>query len=115
MSIGRLPEREQRILEEMERALRRDRRFQRRLRRLSRSGHSGRPGRLARAGRRPTMSRRVFRTPGPWAVALLLAVSVALMVSGITTSEPGVLWAFAAVWPLTLYAAFWLLFRRTER
>lgn len=60
-------------------------------------------------------SRRVLRTPRPWAVALLLAVSVALMVSGVVTSEPGVIWAFAAVWPLTLYTAFRLLRRWRER
>lgn len=119
MSIGRLPEREQRILDEMERALRRDRGFQRRLRRMSRSRRSGRPrrpGRPVRADRRPgPSSRRVLRTPRPWAVALLLAVSVALMVSGVVTSEPGVIWAFAAVWPLTLYTAFRLLRRWRER
>lgn len=112
MSIGRLPDREQRILEEMERTLRRDRSLQRRLRRLSRSGPHGR---LARSDRRPPPSLLLFSTPRPWAVALLLAVSVGLMVSGITTGEPGVIWAFAAVWPLTLYAAFRLLSRWTKR
>ncbi|MFI5966211.1 hypothetical protein ACIA8J_29115 [Streptomyces asoensis] len=184
MSIGRLPEREQRILDEMERVLRRDRRFQRRLRRLSRSalvlptspslrarrpgifggrsvssgpGPSGGPepsgstappgspspsdrSRLLRRSRRPagafrrsgpdggpadgttqarhegTRPRPAFRRyPGPWTVAVLLAVSVTLMVYGITTYEPGVIWAFAAVWPLTLYTAFRLLRRPKVR
>ncbi|MBK3623601.1 hypothetical protein JHN59_01830 [Streptomyces sp. MBT49] len=46
---------------------------------------------------------------------MLLAVSVTLMVYGITTSEPGVIWAFAAVWPLTLYTAFRLLRRPKMR
>ncbi|MBT2676436.1 DUF3040 domain-containing protein [Streptomyces sp. ISL-14] len=102
MATGRLPDHEQRILEEMERALRRDRRLARRLRRLS------------RPSRRPRLSRLVSCTPRPWSVALLLAVSVGLMVSGMTTSEPGVIWAFAAVWPLTLYAVFRLLCHWTE-
>ncbi|MFG2466064.1 DUF3040 domain-containing protein [Streptomyces canus] len=99
MATGRLPDHEQRILEEMERALRRDRRLVRRLRRLS---------------RRRRLSRLVSCTPRPWAAALLLAASVGLMVSGIITSEPGVIWAFAAVWPVTLYGAFRLLCRWTE-
>ncbi|WP_435837018.1 hypothetical protein [Streptomyces asoensis] len=159
MSIGRLPDREQRILDEMERVLRRDRRFQRRLRRLSRSalvlpssprlrasgpgplgdrgalGHSGRSGLSGESGLpdrpepsghpdpsgRPRLFRRRERTrprpafhryPRPWTMAVLLALSVTLMVYGITTSEPGVIWAFAAVWPLTLYTAFRLLCRQ---
>ncbi|MFG2282798.1 hypothetical protein ACGFNQ_29475 [Streptomyces asoensis] len=184
MSIGRLPEREQRILDEMERALRRDRRFQRRLRRLSRSalvlptspslrtrrpgifggsglstrgsgpsggpepsGSTAPPGspapsdrpRLFRRSRGPgafrrsgpdggpadgttrarrerTRPRSAFRRyPRPWTVAVLLAASVTLMVYGITTSEPGVIWAFAAGWPLTLYTAFRLLRRPKMR
>jgi hypothetical protein len=36
------------------------------------------------------------------------------MVTGIVTSEPGVVWAFAAVWPVTLFAVFRLLCRWTE-
>jgi ferric-dicitrate binding protein FerR (iron transport regulator) len=102
MATGRLPDHEQRILQEMERALRRDRRLARRLRRLS------------RPNRRTRMSRLVSCTSRPWSVALLLAVSTAFMVAGIVTSQPGVIWAFAAVWPLTLYAAFRLLCRWTE-
>ncbi|MGV9883652.1 DUF3040 domain-containing protein [Streptomyces sp. NPDC003006] len=102
MSISRLPEHEQRILHQIERGLRRDRRLARRLRRLS------------RRGRRPSASRPVARPSHACAVALLLAVSVGLMVTGIRTSEPGVIWAFAVVWPVTLYAAFRLLCRWTE-
>ena len=102
MSIGRLPDHEQRILEEMERALRRDRRLDRRLRTL-------------RLSRRPDPARLLARVaayrPRGWTVAGLLAVSVALMVAGIVTSEPGVIWAFAVMWPLTLFAAFRLLCR----
>ncbi|NGO12618.1 DUF3040 domain-containing protein [Streptomyces sp. HC44] len=101
MATGRLPDREQRILEEMEADLRRDRRLRRRLRtlRIKRRLH---PARVA--GYQP-------RVP---TVALLVAVSVVLMVAGIRTSEPVVIWAFAALWPLTLFGVLRLLCRWTE-
>ncbi|GAB2859796.1 hypothetical protein GCM10027074_28640 [Streptomyces deserti] len=102
MSIDRLPDHEQRILDEMERALRRDRRLDRRLRTF-------------RPSRRPDPARALTRLahydPRPRTVAVLLTVSVALMVAGIITSQPGVIWAFAAVWPATLFAAFRLMCR----
>lgn len=99
MTTGRLSDDERRILAEMERALRRDRRLDKRLRTLR---------------WRPGLSRVASYTPRPWTVALLLAVSIALMVTGIATSAPAVIWAFAVVWPATLYAAFRLLCRWTE-
>src|SRR4051812_18571569 len=101
-TTGNGPSRAMSVRRAVERALRRDRRLARRLHRLS------------RRSRGPGLSRLVSCTPRPWAVALLLAVSVGLVVSGITTSEPGVIWAFAAVWPVTLYAAVRLLCRWTE-
>ncbi|AOW89761.1 MULTISPECIES: DUF3040 domain-containing protein [Streptomyces] len=101
MSIGRLPDHEQRILDEVERALRRDRRLDRRLRTL-------------RLARRPDLTRVAAYRPRTPTVLLLLALAVALMVAGIVTSEPGVLWSFAAVWPVTLFAVFRLLCRWTE-
>ncbi|AZM59239.1 MULTISPECIES: DUF3040 domain-containing protein [unclassified Streptomyces] len=102
MSIGRLPEHEQHILDEIERTLRRDRRLDRRLRTLTmrRGPDITRPLRRA-AGYRP---RR-------WTVAALLTVAVALMVTGIMTSAPWAIWAFAGVWPVALFAAFRLLCR----
>ncbi|CAL9624970.1 hypothetical protein SUDANB176_05934 [Streptomyces sp. enrichment culture] len=102
MSIGRLPDHEQHILDEIERALRRDRRLDRRLRTL----------RLHRGPDVPGLLRRTasYRPRGR-TVAALLAVSIALMVAGMVTSAPGVIWAFAAVWPPTLFAVFRLLCR----
>lgn len=50
----------------------------------------------------------------PWlatAVALFGAASVFLMVVGMLTSDPAVIWAFAILWPLTLLQAFRLLCR----
>ncbi|CAL9622800.1 hypothetical protein SUDANB15_05866 [Streptomyces sp. enrichment culture] len=102
MSTGRLPDHEQHVLDEIERSLRRDRRLDRRLRTL----------RLRRGPDVPRLLRRAasYRPRGR-TVAALLAVSVALMVAGMVTSAPGVIGAFAAVWPLTLFAAFRLLCR----
>ncbi|MEU9392911.1 hypothetical protein AB0D86_23275 [Streptomyces sp. NPDC048324] len=45
------------------------------------------------------------------AVTLLGAASLFLLVVGIRTSKPGVIWAFAAVWPLPLLQGFRLLCR----
>ncbi|MEU0286530.1 DUF3040 domain-containing protein [Streptomyces sp. NPDC052492] len=102
MSIGRLPEHEQNILDEIERSLRRDRRLDRLLR-------------GQRARRRPDVKRLLGRPatcrPRGRTVALLVAVSVALVVTGIVTSAPWALWTFAAVWPVTLFATFRLLCR----
>lgn len=102
MSIGRLPDHEQHILDEIERALSRDRRLARRLRTL-------------RVRRGPDVTRLPARItsyrPRGRTVAVLLAVSVALMVTGIVTSAPWAIWAFAAVWPPTLFAVFRLLCR----
>jgi hypothetical protein len=96
VSTNRLSDHEQRILDEIERALSRDRRLTRRLR-------------TARLRRCPDLSRAARRTPRPWTVAVLLVVALALMTAGALTSEPGVIWAFAAVWPAALFAAFRLL------
>jgi hypothetical protein len=38
-------------------------------------------------------------------------VAVALMVTGICTEEPAVIWTFAAVWPLALFGVLRLLCR----
>jgi hypothetical protein len=98
---GPLHDDERHILDEMERVLRRDRRLERRMRRLGRD--------------RPTVWARVVRhRPHPWTVGMLLVVSVGLMAAGIDTSEPAVIWAFAGVWSVTLYAMFRLLCAWTE-
>ncbi|MFG2026587.1 DUF3040 domain-containing protein [Streptomyces sp. NPDC048825] len=101
MATGRLPDREQRILEDIEADLRRDRRLRRRLRTL-------------RIKRRLNPAWIADYRPRVPTVALLLAMSVVLMVVGIRTSEPAVIWAFAALWPLTLFGLFRLLCRWTE-
>ncbi|MFI7500826.1 DUF3040 domain-containing protein [Streptomyces sp. NPDC049687] len=90
---ARLSFRERLVLKHIENELRRDRR-------LNRSLRAG-PG--VRAPRHD-----------PWlatAVTLLGAASVFLLVIGIRTSDRAVIWAFAAVWSLTLLQAFRLLCR----
>lgn len=101
MPPHRLSEREQRVLDEMERALRRDRRFDRRMRAL-------------RPGRRSLAARTAGYVPRRRTVAGLLTVSLTLMVTGIVTSAPAVIWAFAVLWPVTLCAVFRLLCHWTE-
>ncbi|MFD7712544.1 DUF3040 domain-containing protein [Streptomyces sp. NPDC059785] len=96
MTTSRLPDHEQRILDEMERVLRRDRRLDRRLRTL-------------RPGWRPDLSRVASYEPRLSSVALLLAVSVTLLVVGLATSDVGAIWAFAAVWPFALFGVVRLL------
>jgi hypothetical protein len=87
MDDVRLSLRERLILKDIEFALRRGRRF-------------GGPLRSARHS--------IWL---PTAVALFTLASVFLMVEGIRTSDPAVIWAFSAVWPLTLFQAFRLLCR----
>ncbi|MGW4277608.1 DUF3040 domain-containing protein [Streptomyces seoulensis] len=99
MSTRRLPEHEQKILDEIERALNRDRRLARRLRAAQ------------RRRRRPDPSRVAAYAPHPVTVTVLAAVALGLMTAGIVTSQVAVVWAFAAVWPVALFAGFRLLCR----
>lgn len=92
MDDSRLSARERIILGEIERALRRDRRLVKAMRPSSPSRPARRPARHA-----------VWL---PVAVALLAGVSITLIVVGVRTSRPAAIWAFAALWPVTLWLAF---------
>ncbi|MFF4187689.1 DUF3040 domain-containing protein [Streptomyces sp. NPDC001691] len=85
-----LSQREQNTLDDIEARLRRDRRFDR-----------------AMAG----SLRRRRRSRLPALVTALAFVSLGLLIGGIRTSDPAVIWAFAGVWPLTLVGACCLLCR----
>lgn len=99
MTTGRIPDHEKRILADMEAALRRgNRRLDRRLRTL-------------RVRRGPDPRRLAAYEPRTAVVGIWLCVAVALMVTGICTGEPAVIWTFAAVWPLALFGVFRLLCR----
>jgi hypothetical protein len=102
MSAGRLPEREQRILEEMEADLDRDHRLNRRLRAVRVSC------RLRTAWAASTMARGFF-------LAVAAVASVVLLVVGACTSNPDVIWAFVVTWSCVLLGARGLLRRRSER
>ncbi|MDQ0789966.1 DUF3040 domain-containing protein [Streptomyces sp. B3I8] len=96
-----IPEHEQRVLADIEAALRRgDRRLDRRLRTL-------------RMRRGPDVRRLAGYEPRAAVVGVWLCVAVALMVTGICTGEPAVIWAFAVVWPVALFGLFRLLCRRS--
>ncbi|GHH85170.1 hypothetical protein GCM10018793_52120 [Streptomyces sulfonofaciens] len=102
MATGRLPEREQRILDEMEAALDRDHRLNRRLRavRISFRVHSA----WAASG----AARGFF-------MAMAALASLILLVVGISTSNPGVIWAFAATWTFALLGGRRAMHHRAER
>nr|WP_203621634.1 DUF3040 domain-containing protein [Streptomyces sp. SID8499] len=89
-------------MDEIERALNRDRRLARQLRTVG-------------PRRRPDLSRVAGYAPHPMTVVVLLAVALGLLAAGIVTSRVGVVWAFAAVWPVALFAGFRLLCRRWSR
>lgn len=102
MAKGRLSEREKRILDEMEAALDRDHRLHRRLRTV----------RLAHALRTDWAAATVGRG---FFVALASLASLILLVVGACTSEPAVIWAFAATWSAVLLVGRGLRGRRTVR
>ncbi|MEU6977706.1 MULTISPECIES: DUF3040 domain-containing protein [unclassified Streptomyces] len=89
MEEAGLSPRERRILEEIEQGLGADRPLARGLR-------SGRPG--------PR-----FRRPGGRVTALLGAVTLTLFVTAVATESPPLIWAFAAVWVVTLVCLLRLL------
>lgn len=99
-----LSEQEQRILSDIEQGLRADQRLDRRLRTLHR-------------GIRP------WASPGDWyrshrlvlCTVLLGTACAALFVRAVATSSPALIWAFAAVWVLTLVCALLLTIRWCRR
>lgn len=104
MTAERLPEHEQRVLDGLETSLRLDLAF--RLRWRVRCG-------LTRL-RRPVRA-AMTHTPHPLTVAFLAVLSGTLLVVGLRTSTPGVVWAFAGLWALTLIGALRLLCPWTDR
>jgi Protein of unknown function (DUF3040) len=102
MAAGRLTEREQRILDEMEAALDRDHGLSRRLR--GTRGRSRLNGVWAATG-----ALRVFLT------ALAAPAALVLLVVAVATSSPAVIWAFAATWTCALLGGRTRTRRRTER
>ncbi|MFG2330820.1 DUF3040 domain-containing protein [Streptomyces sp. NPDC048604] len=95
---ARLSEKERRILDEIEHALRDDEPLERSLSTMRRHG---RPG-LAGFGVSVT------------AVVLLGATTLTLLVLAVATEAPVLVWAFAATWVLTLVCLLRLVMRRAR-
>jgi hypothetical protein len=93
-----LSDHEQRILSEIESGLRGDSSLERRLRTMRWGPPIPRP------------STRVFRLNG-LALALLGSVSLTLLITAGVTAAPSLIWAFAAVWGLTVVVAVRLVCR----
>lgn len=104
MTAERLPEHEQRVLSELEDSLRLDRAF--RIRWQLRCG-------LPRLRRH--LRAVLTHTPHPLTVAFLAVLSGTLLVIGLRTSTPGIVWAFAGLWALTLVGVLRLLCPWTDR
>lgn len=102
MAAGRLPEREQRILDEMEAVLRHDHGLNRRLRTVRVTW------RMRSAWTESIMGRGLL-------ITMLTMTSLILLGVGIQTASPGVIWAFAAIWPLSLLGFMGLYKRRAKR
>ncbi|MFF2650097.1 DUF3040 domain-containing protein [Streptomyces sp. NPDC058045] len=101
MAAGRLPEREQRILDEMEAALSHDHRLSLRLRAL-------RTRRLGQLIWEASYIPRAFLT------AVLALTALVLLVVGLRTADTGVIWAFSVACPLALLCACSVLRRRPQ-
>ncbi|MEU7023000.1 DUF3040 domain-containing protein [Streptomyces sp. NPDC046203] len=108
MDGSRLSPRERRILDEIEHDLAEDASLARLLGAPAPEAprHGGRP-------RRRSSFRRPVR---PTAVAVVLTpVVLALLVVAVVTGAPGLVWAFAAVWALSLVLLTRLLLRWSRR
>ncbi|WP_240509801.1 DUF3040 domain-containing protein [Streptomyces malaysiense] len=96
----RLSPRERLALMDIEAHLRQDRGFARRM------------GGGAHRERGERAHRRIWLPTG---VLLLTLASAFCVVMGISTADPGLLWCFAVLWPLTLFQALRLLCRLARR
>ncbi|MFF5938861.1 hypothetical protein [Streptomyces sp. NPDC012508] len=107
MDRARLSPRERRVLAEIEETLGEDASLERGLRTMS----------AERAGR------RAWEQPGPgpggrreaMAVTLLGGLALVLLVLAVVTAEPALIWAFAAVWVITLSGLLRLVIRWSRR
>lgn len=108
MEEARLSQRERRILAEIENDLRKDEPLDRRLRTMRRG--TPLPKDVARGVRGG-----VRRHRSGLGVALLGALTLALLVLAVATEAPALIWAFAAVWVLTLCCLLRLVIRWSRR
>ncbi|WP_225804895.1 DUF3040 domain-containing protein [Streptomyces sp. NK15101] len=104
MDEARLSAHERRVLAEIEEQLNRDASLARRLRTMRRTPRLPVPS-LARA-------RRHLPSLGVLALGVM---ALTLLVLAVDTEAPALIWAFAAVWALTLVTALFLAVRRVRR
>ncbi|MFD7321616.1 hypothetical protein ACFV9D_11115 [Streptomyces sp. NPDC059875] len=105
MDEARLSQRERRILAEIEDALSEDEALERGLRTMRRGRRGGRR-RQGRRGERAGGGRSAVV-----GVALLGVVTLGLLALAVATGNPALIWAFAAVWVLTLWCLLRLVIR----
>ncbi|MFE5795993.1 DUF3040 domain-containing protein [Streptomyces sp. NPDC056503] len=98
MDEARLSAHERRVLAEIERDLSADERLARHM-----------------AGRRPALRPPRSTGRGGLGAAALGAATLALLVLAVVTSTPALIWAFAAVWVVTLLLLLRLVVRWTRR
>ncbi|MGW4746090.1 DUF3040 domain-containing protein [Streptomyces sp. NPDC004290] len=104
MDETRLTAHERRVLAEIEEALERDASLARRLRTMRRPSHLS----------VPTVAGARRHLPALFVAALGVA-TLTLLVLAVATEAPALIWAFAAVWVLTLLAMLVLVVRRIRR
>ncbi|WP_426367351.1 DUF3040 domain-containing protein [Streptomyces sp. E-08] len=104
MDEARLTAHERRVLAEIEEALERDEALARRLRTMRRPPHLSAPSIAGARRRLPSLG-----------VAALGVMTLALLVLAVATGAPALIWAFAAVWVLTLLGTLILVVRRIRR
>ncbi|MEU6623915.1 DUF3040 domain-containing protein [Streptomyces litmocidini] len=104
MDEARLSAHERRVLAEIEEQLNQDASLARRLRTMRRT-----PGLPV-----PSLAGIRRRLPSLGLVALGV-MTLALLVLAVDTEAPGLIWAFASVWVLTLVTALLLALRRAKR
>ncbi|MFJ4871642.1 DUF3040 domain-containing protein [Streptomyces sp. NPDC088757] len=107
MGEVRLSEHERRVLAEMEERLDRDEPLARRLR-------TTRP-RSRPLPSSPSPAAGARRRLPALGMASLAVVALVLLVLAVTTGSPALVWAFAAVWILTLLAVLGVFVRRARR
>ncbi|MFE7511306.1 hypothetical protein ACFU8I_08785 [Streptomyces sp. NPDC057540] len=115
MDEARLSARERRVLAEIERDLDRDVLLARRLRTMRRLRRPHVPSIPGLGSRRVPRAGAAGRHLLALAVALLGALTLTLLVMGVVTGAPAVIWAFAGVWALTLAGLLLLMVRWTRR
>ncbi|MEE1820507.1 hypothetical protein PUR59_36520 [Streptomyces sp. SP18ES09] len=115
MDEARLSARERRVLAEIERELDRDVLLARRMRTMRRLRRPHVPSIPGSGSRHVSLGGAAGSHLLAVTVTLLGALTLALLVRGVVTGAPVVIWAFAGVWALNLTGLLLLVVRWTRR